>query len=66
MKDKFLISALVLLEILGCCHDHKSNTCSKVVGQGKINFCTGCASDQSQERKHTRAEGQPWLLSPIL
>jgi hypothetical protein len=43
---------LHMLEILGCCLNHKSDTCSKVDGKTKFTSAEGCASDQSQAGEH--------------
>jgi hypothetical protein len=50
--DILIIVVVLMLEILRHYHDHKSDTCSKVDGQGKIYFYRRymCASDLSQAR----------------
>jgi hypothetical protein len=57
----FLCLLLDFLEILGHCQNHKSDTCLKADGQGKIHFSRRLCL--WQVGKHTKAEGLPQFLS---
>jgi hypothetical protein len=52
-----------MLEIPGHWQNHKSDTCSKADGQGKIYFAEGCTSNQSQASKHTKQEVHSVFIS---
>jgi hypothetical protein len=53
----------LVLEILGCCHVHKSDTCSKADGQSKIYFWTRVYLWRSQAGEYTRWEVHLVFLS---